>query len=71
MKRFVDLRATDTDYNFAWWDTIVDRFESYSESMAWDTWEEFAQDYARNSEGSGAELDRYLRLCPSWLKKTQ
>ncbi len=63
MKRFVDLRGAETGYQFAWWDTIVDRFEMWSDAMAWDTWDEFAGAY------HGGELDRYARLVPDWTKE--
>jgi len=60
VKRFVDLRGTQVGMRFAWWDTVVDRFETHSDEMAWDTFEEFAEDY------EGNELSRYRRLAPAW-----
>jgi len=64
MKRFIDLRGQETGYRFAWYDTIIDKFETFSDSMAWDTWEEFRDDYL-NEVGSD-EIERYRRLTPNW-----
>lgn len=61
MKRFVDLRQTDVSWNFAWFDTVVDKFESFSNEMVFDTWKGFEECY------DGTELDRYLGLCPDWV----
>lgn len=63
MKRFVDLRDTDVDWNFAWFDTVTDTFEAHSGSMAWDHWGQFAVDY------EGDELERYKGLTPEWVFK--
>jgi hypothetical protein len=62
MKRFVDLREDETgSYTFAWWDTIVDKFETHSGNMAWSSWSDFAEEF------QGSDLERYKRLCPHWL----
>ncbi len=64
MKRFVDLKkGMDEVYGFAWFDTVVDQFETHSGSMEWDTFEEFAEDYV------GTELERYINLTPDWAWK--
>jgi hypothetical protein len=60
MKRFVDLRTTDVGWRFAWWDTVRDEFESHSHSMAWDSFDEFLEDF------DGDDPDRYRRLTPDW-----
>ena len=60
MKRFVDIRDAETGFRFAWWDTVIDEFETHGGNMAWDDWTEFAADY------DGDELDRYRSLVPSW-----
>lgn len=63
MKRFIDLRhASISGCRFAWWDTVLDQFESHDGAMAWDTWDEFEQDY----EGPPDRLNRYRALCPEW-----
>lgn len=62
MKRFVDIRAAAiSGVRFAWWDTVTDRFESHSGTWAWDTWDDFFEDY------KSGELDRYYVLCPAWV----
>ena len=63
MKRFVDVRNGDIGSRFAWYDTIVDKFESHGGEMTWDTFDEFAGCY------EGEEIDRYRGLCPDWAFK--
>ena len=60
MKRFIDLRGQGTGMRFAWWDTVLDRFECHSNEYAWDTWEEFLNDH------EGDDFLRYKCLCPEW-----
>lgn len=61
MKRFVDLRGADTGYRFAFYCTVVDKFETVSDgSQAWDTFDEFAEWY------QGDELERFRGLTPAW-----
>jgi len=60
MKRFIDIRGQGTGMRFAWYDTVLDRFECHSGEYAWDTWEEFAHDC------EGRDISRYLSLCPEW-----
>lgn len=60
MKRFVDLRGSNTGCRFAWWDTVVDRFEMHGDYQAWCSWEEFAFCYESN------DLPRYRALTPAW-----
>jgi len=62
MKRFIDIRGQGTGHCFAWWDTVLDRFEEHSGSWAWNTWGEFVEDY------EGDELARYSVLCPPWTQ---
>lgn len=61
MKRFVDIRPAECAARFAWFDTIVDKFETHSGVMTWNAWAEFEQDY------EGDQLERYRRLCPPWV----
>ena len=68
MKRFIDLRGQDTGYRFAWYDTIVDEFESVAGYEAWDAWEDFV-DSATVAEWHTSNLDRYRKLCPAWVFK--
>ncbi|MBA7715724.1 hypothetical protein ES703_124778 [subsurface metagenome] len=64
MKRFVDLRLSKTGYNFAWYDTVIDKFEEFNGNQTWDTWNEFAADYKAEE---GKNLNRYYNLCPPWI----
>jgi len=60
MKIFTDVRDSDLDASFAWFDTVIDKFESHSGEMIWDTFEEFAECY------EGEKIDLYRGLCPEW-----
>ena len=62
MKRFIPLSKDDTGYNFAWWDTVIERFETHQGEMAWDDFKDFAEVY------EGTELERYRGLCPEKLR---
>lgn len=47
MIRFINLTgqiAVDDDFEFAWYDTITDRFMEYGESQTWDSFKEFESD---------------------------
>lgn len=61
MKRFIDLRGQHTGNRFAWWDTCVDRFESFKGEWAFTEWKDFVEVY------EGDEIDRYRGLCPKWV----
>lgn len=65
MKRLIDLRQhhEDTGYNFAWWDTVTDKFESHCSQQAWETWEEFKDCISQKN------IERYKNLCPEWVFK--
>ena len=65
MKRFVDLRGTDVEWNFAWFDTILEEFEVHDFVQAWNTWGEFLEDYL------GDDLTRYERLVPEWVMDSE
>ena len=66
MKRFVDIRHADiSGYRFAWWDTVVDKFENHNGNMAWEHWDDFAEDYL------GIDLERYQALCPQWVSTNE
>lgn len=67
MKRFVDVSEAIGDGlpRFAFYCTIVDRFEEFSGEMTWESWDDFARGY------DGDELDRYRRLCPEWAFSTK
>lgn len=66
MKRFIDLDkqiGLDDEWprEFAFYCTVVDRFETHSGSQTWSTWKEFAEEY------EGEELERFKSLCPDWV----
>lgn len=71
MIRFIDLgnqiTADEGDKDFAWYDTITDRFLMYNGAQTWDCWEDFESDYlatlAPEYHPSGG-LDRFARLYP-------
>ena len=47
MLRFIDLKGqlTDGDADFAWYDTITDKFLTFSGNQTWSSWDDFAVDY--------------------------
>ena len=68
MIRFVDLRGAEIDYNFAFWDTVCDRFLMFNDKQAWACINTFMEDtmagislYAR---------ERLLRLMPKGVPQT-
>lgn len=71
MKRFIDLggqiyAGSDDDpmaRRFAWYDTVVDRFEEHGGESQWATWDDFAEVH----EPEQGELSRYRGLCPPWV----
>jgi hypothetical protein len=65
MKRFIDLgdQTGNIDYEagereFAFYCTVVDKFETFSGNQTWATKQEFIEDYV------GDELQRFLGLIP-------
>ena len=67
MKRFIDLRGQAISSRFAWFNTGDDHFEEFDGSQAWDTWDEFADDYAHTNRVTMGDLGRYRVLCPAWV----
>lgn len=64
MIRFIDLRGqiNDDSLEFAWYSTIVDRFETWGDNQIWESWEEFERDY------TGPQLERYKGLFRGGVK---
>ena len=62
VKRFIDLGAQVIEgaREFAFYDTITDRFEDFGGEQAWATWDEFA-------EVCSGDRERYRALCPPWV----
>lgn len=66
MIRFIDLtnQITADTKEFAFFDTVVDKFKEFSDCQTWETIEDFKLDY------EGDELERYLALIPdAWPSK--
>ena len=63
MKRFIDMRGQHTGCRFAWWDTCIDKFETFDTEQAWNTWDDFAAAYRHDG---GDDLNRYHTLTPEW-----
>ena len=71
MKRFINLsdQILPGTKEFAWWDTVRDRFEQFSGEQSWETTHGFAEaficsEYNRGNTKTQKELDRYLKLIP-------
>ena len=60
MKRFIDLgeQILEGERCFAFYDTVVDRFEEYYGEQVWTSWADFEENY------TGNELPRYRQLVP-------
>jgi len=65
MIRFIDLtnQITEGTKEFAFYDTVTDKFVLFSGCQTWETIENFKQDY------SGNQIDRYLSLIPNDFTK--
>jgi len=60
------------DHMFAWWNTVIDQFETYNSVQAWKTWEEFEHDFHEDEayvyiEGIH-DIERYKGLFPDYWK---
>ena len=71
MIRFIDLKdqiTCDGTHEFAWYDTVTDTFETHNYSQAWETWEEFEDDFHGDESYVYIEgihdIERYRRLFP-------
>ena len=75
MIRFIDLgnqiyplSEEGVDHMFAWWDTVVDRFRTFSFEQAWETWEQFERDFFKDENYVYVEgiqdIERYRGLFP-------
>ena len=63
MKRFIDLRNQGASgKRFAWYNTVIDQFESFGGDQSWDDWNDFLESLSRTS----TEPDRYRALVPDW-----
>ena len=72
MIRYIDLKDQICDYypEFAWFDTVTDRFVTFYGNQTWETWEDFEGDL-KSTGGKddvwnrGYDLDRFKQLFPS------
>ena len=64
MLRYIHIgnQICEDPNDFAWFDTVTDRFHMFNGTHVWSSWEDFVFDY--NLERGGAGLDRYRRLYP-------
>lgn len=71
MKRFIDLKASEAGPNFAFYCTIVDKFEDFNGNQAWDDVEEFIFDFRAEPHKNLAisPLERYLSLIQAWVPR--
>lgn len=64
MKRFIDLgdqtSGADGVKEFAFFDTVKDKFETFNGEMCWNSIKDFANDYDDETE----DIQRYLNLIP-------
>ena len=45
MLRFIDLTGQITSgFEFAWYDTVTDKFVAFNGIQTWDCWEDFEED---------------------------
>ncbi len=66
MIRFIDLRNQDTGYEFAFWDTVTERFITVGSDQAWDS----IADLEEGAMICGLDEDfkqRLIGLCPDWI----
>jgi len=58
MLRFINLdnQIARGSKEFAWFDTVTDKFQEFNGTHVWNSWSEFVEDY------DGEDLDRYKEL---------
>ena len=68
MIRFVYIgdQIVEGGTDFAWFDTVRDRFVEFNGTHAWDSWSDFVDDYFI-SGNNGSDLGRFMRLFPKNL----
>lgn len=67
MIRFIDLTGQiDDEFQFAWWNTIVDKFLEFDQAQTWYSWEDFEADFRHEERGYVHEdyLERLRALFP-------
>ena len=65
MLRFIDLKGqiTEDESDFAWFDTVTDKFVEVNGCETWKTWTDFVDDYERDDHYN-FPLDRFSALFP-------
>ena len=65
MLRFINLKGQLTEGNsdFAWYDTVTDKFLEFNGIQVWDRWEEFLADFAVDCNFHSS-IDRFSALFP-------
>lgn len=83
MKRFIDLgdQIDEGTKEFAWYDTILDRFEEFSGEQTWNCWDSFREAYClhfpiiaqivNDKYPHIKELERYRRLFPACVMEDE
>jgi len=71
MIRYIDIKdqVCEGYPEFAWWDTVIDRFLIFNDSQTWETWEDFEEDfkatgYEDDLTGRVYEFERLKGLYP-------
>jgi len=70
MIRFINIsdQITEDEFQFAWYDTVCDRFMDIEGKQVWTSWKEFARDYSISGHTYSAyALHRFRSLYPSHL----
>jgi hypothetical protein len=52
--------------SFAFYDTLTDRFLTYGSVQAWDSWEDFVDDF---EERAGVDLEELIRITPAEIRQ--
>lgn len=72
MIRFIDIgdQIEDEEQQFAFFDTVTDRFIEVCGEQVWSSWDELMED-ASCDPGNRVtdEKDRFFGLCPEWVKR--
>ena len=62
---YLDLEEGDSGVEFAYYDTVRDKFIRVCESEVWDSWDEFRKDY--DADPQPWPLTRFEGLTPRWV----
>lgn len=69
--KFVDLRGSDVEYNFAFFNIRIHRFISMSDRVAWYSFVDFSESvWDENIDmccNPRPVINSYAKLCPEWV----